>query len=341
MNTPSVLLSFIIPVFNVEKYLENCVNSIISQMGQDCEVILIDDGSTDNSGIICDRLSSINKQVLSFHKENGGLSEARNFGIKQANGQYLAFIDGDDFIDSHSVEHIRAMVLEKTAPDVIFMRMAKFYDEKTIVSSGEDWEGQYINGKSKKEVLVYLASLSKFPASASSKIVKSQCIREKGLYFKKDLLSEDVDWTLRLLQLADTFGYCDCEYYYYRQNRLGSITSIRNPKRMLDLVSIIEIHSHNLNCPNKEYFYSFLAYELAVAILLYSKFPLAETAREIEMKVRELAWLLKYNHTAKIRFVRICYVFLGLKVASLVLRLSKFASEKLTFLSVIKNIKPI
>lgn len=340
MNTSTVLLSFIIPVFNIEKYIENCVNSILGQVGQDCEVILIDDGSTDSSGIICDRLSSLNKQVLTFHKQNEGLSEARNFGIKQANGKYLAFIDGDDFIDSYSIEHIRVFIQEKSAPDVIFMRMKKFYDENTISSSGENLDGQYINEKSKKEVLIYLASLSKFPASASSKIVKSQCIKEKSLYFKKDLLSEDVDWTLRLLQLANTFGCCDCEYYYYRQNRLGSITSTPNPKRILDLILIIETHAHNLNRSDKECFYSFLAYELAVAILLYSKLPLGETARDIETKVKELSWLLKYNRTAKIRFVSICYDFLGLKVASIVLRLSRFLFEKLTFLTLL-NIKSI
>lgn len=104
-----MLLSFVVPVFNVESYLADCINSIICQPGKDFEVILIDDGSTDESGIICDKYAQLDSRVLSYHKTNGGLSDARNYGIKRASGKYLAFVDADDFIGERAIETIRAI----------------------------------------------------------------------------------------------------------------------------------------------------------------------------------------------------------------------------------------
>ena len=92
-----MLLSFVVPVFNVESYLEDCIKSLICQPGKDFEVILVDDGSTDKSGLLCDKYSKLDSRVVSYHKANGGLSNARNYGIKHASGRYLAFIDADDF----------------------------------------------------------------------------------------------------------------------------------------------------------------------------------------------------------------------------------------------------
>ena len=93
------LLSIIVPVYNVEMYLKRCVDSILKQDYDNMEIILVDDGSTDSSGVICDQYASNYKNVKVIHKKNGGLSDARNFGLDNCRGQYISFIDSDDWIE--------------------------------------------------------------------------------------------------------------------------------------------------------------------------------------------------------------------------------------------------
>ena len=92
-------LSVVIPVYNVEKYLDKCVESIVNQTFKDLEIILVDDGSTDESGKMCDEWTEKDTRIKAIHKINGGLSSARNAGIKQAKGEYISFIDSDDFVE--------------------------------------------------------------------------------------------------------------------------------------------------------------------------------------------------------------------------------------------------
>ena len=102
-QSPAPLVSVIIPVYNVEAYLERCVRSVLDQSYSHLEILLIDDGSTDNSSSLCDSLALTDSRIIVFHKENGGLSSARNMGLEAANGDYLVYVDSDDLIGS---EHI-------------------------------------------------------------------------------------------------------------------------------------------------------------------------------------------------------------------------------------------
>ena len=99
-NYGNELISIIVPVYNVEKYLEKCVNSIVNQTYKNLEIILVDDGATDSSGKLCDKLAKIDNRIKVYHKENGGLSDARNYGVERATGDYIGFVDSDDYIDS-------------------------------------------------------------------------------------------------------------------------------------------------------------------------------------------------------------------------------------------------
>ena len=100
------IISIIVPVYNVEKYLDKCIDSIINQTYKNIEIILIDDGSTDQSSAICDKYSKLDKSIKVIHKKNGGISDARNEGTKITTGSYLMFIDSDDYIDSNMIEEL-------------------------------------------------------------------------------------------------------------------------------------------------------------------------------------------------------------------------------------------
>lgn len=122
-----IKISVIIPVYNVEKYLTQCINSVISQSYRNLEIILIDDGSSDNSSQMCDDFARQDSRIKVIHKINGGLSSARNAGIKIATGDYLLFLDSDDYWDSVDAMKECAEVCTKSHPDVVMFGYKKFY----------------------------------------------------------------------------------------------------------------------------------------------------------------------------------------------------------------------
>ena len=116
---PKPMISVIVPVYNVESYLARCVDSILTQTYQNLEVILVDDGSKDNSGVICDDYARRDSRVNVIHKENGGLSSARNAGIEAAGGEYLAFVDSDDWIEPDAYERLLSAMQKHAAKLVV------------------------------------------------------------------------------------------------------------------------------------------------------------------------------------------------------------------------------
>ena len=108
-------ISIIVPIYNVEKYLDKCVNSILSQTFSDFELILVDDGSPDNCGRMCDDWAQRDSRIVVYHKQNGGISDTRNYGIDRAKGEYLTFIDPDDYIESTYLEYLYIQAMNNAA----------------------------------------------------------------------------------------------------------------------------------------------------------------------------------------------------------------------------------
>ena len=122
------LISVIVPIYNVEKYLEKCIKSIINQTYKNLEIILVDDGSPDNCGKICDEFAERDKRIKVIHKENGGLSDARNFGLNVASGDYISFVDSDDYINEKMYE-ILFSEIKKNDSDIVFCDYIKFSED--------------------------------------------------------------------------------------------------------------------------------------------------------------------------------------------------------------------
>lgn len=116
-----MLISIIIPVYNVSLFLEKCLNSVINQTFKNLQIILVDDGSTDNSGIICDNYSKKDSRIEVIHQKNKGLSEARNTGLSLARGEYITFVDSDDYIELDTYSTIFKAIIENKNPDLIFL----------------------------------------------------------------------------------------------------------------------------------------------------------------------------------------------------------------------------
>ena len=311
-------LSFILPIYKVEAYLPQCIDSILSQAGQESEIILVDDGSPDGCGAICDRYAAENDIVRVIHKPNGGLSSARNAGFAEAAGSYVLFVDSDDYIEEGSVAKILAWI-DETDADVAFLLSRKVYPDGTSEPLGENLSRAEIRGRSRQEVLRYLAGRPKFPASAWGKIYRREFLLEHGFRYPDDRrLSEDLQYSLDLFLTAEKFDYLDFPYYCYRQNRAGSICNTVNARYYFDTFLFVTESGKRFadyrqaRDETAALALSFAAYEYA--ILLWQMRDLSGADREkAKDTLREYRWILRYGKSLRTRMVHLAVGILGLE----------------------------
>lgn len=229
-------LSVIIPIYNVETYLRRCLNSIQQNKFEDFEVIMVDDGSNDLSGKIIDEYAMRFSNYHAFHKANGGLSDARNYGLLRAVGEYIWFVDGDDYITSGAIDEFEKL-LRKNKSDVYCFTIEKHLNDKQIdFISYTHFEGS-INGIDFLK-LQYLNFT--FRPEAWRNIYRKAFLLENGLFFEKGLLHEDDEWTPRVLVKADSIILSPFSAYAYvvRDNSIMKQTNyvrhIESIKFMID-----------------------------------------------------------------------------------------------------------
>ena len=219
------MISIIIPIYNVETYLAECLDSIYKLNIKDMEVILIDDGSTDESYKIARTYAEkyLDKTIL-IQKENGGLSSVRNFGIHIARKKYIAFIDSDDFIDCEKFEKLLKEGSEKDL-DVIAGNLMYYRDGKT----GEPlFRSEHIRNCGTVTGIEFFHNSFEKPKCFREEVVasfyKTDFLRKNNLFFTEGILHEDSEFTPKVLLKAEKIEYLDYPFYYYRQ-RSGSIMS--------------------------------------------------------------------------------------------------------------------
>lgn len=256
-------VSIIVSVYGVEKYIRECVESILGQTYPHIEVILIDDGSPDNCSSICEEYKRKDSRVSVIHQKNQGLSMARNNGIKEATGDYIMFVDGDDFIDDiNAIQKLVERILLFPS-DVLNYSYKKFHEET-------NQKIPYLSGISempltcttKQSQLEFLTKDHLYIASACNKLIAKKMF-EKGLDFKRGVYSEDIEWCAKLLKNAKTIDFICLNFYCYRQ-REGSIRHSIDLKKCNDLknniVSTIKI-AESVQDSEKVFFYHYSAYQ--------------------------------------------------------------------------------
>lgn len=212
-------ISVIVPVYNVEKYLRKCLDSIVSQTFSDIEVIVVNDGTTDNSQKIIEEYEKKYSFVKGYIKENGGLSDARNYGIERASGDYLAFVDSDDYIDIHMYERMYKKAVEGDY-DMVVCDFTEVYNDHNAEGSSRLEKDLETSDEVKKHMV-------DFYPSAWNKLFKRELFRE--LRFKKSVWFEDVELCYRLLPYVRSVGVVKEPLYYYIQ-REGSISKSADPR---------------------------------------------------------------------------------------------------------------
>ena len=238
MNFTQHKISVIVPVYNVEKYLPQCIESIINQTYKNLEIILIDDGSTDSSGRICDEYAEKDDRIIVIHKENGGLSDARNTGLRKATGDFIGFVDSDDWLDVNMYEVLLETILKNNC-DIISCGYCVEYKNKSYKVC---LENQVINNK---DIIKKYYAEKNVPYAPWMRLYKKYIW--KDLEFPKGKIYEDVFVILDSFLKADTIvSISDC-LYHYRQ-RKSSIMCRAFDKSQLDL---IEGHKKNLEIISK------------------------------------------------------------------------------------------
>lgn len=235
--------SIIVPVYNVKDYLETCMNSLLRQDYLDYEILLIDDGATDGSGELCDRYQN-DTRVRVFHKPNGGLSDARNYGIERATGDYLVFVDSDDWIEPSSLSEFSRVLYNNPVADILVTRLIESFDDgKNDRYKDQDFE-KYLEGErfTKERAFEWNCWKSQNSFPAPKYIVGRNFVTTHGLKFLKGRLHEDIDWTCNLWYLAEEYAGCSYPWYHHRMNREGAITASINTKHYIDMMEIASIH---------------------------------------------------------------------------------------------------
>lgn len=317
-------LSFIIPVYNVEAYLKECLESILHQATNECEVILVDDGSTDNSSAICDEYAKSFAMVSAIHRRNGGLASARNVGAENARGEYIAFVDSDDRIAPNSVVDILDWISSQ-GTDVCFMDAEKFYPNGKTEGLGDRIEPAHIRGIAKEGVFAYLATRPKYPGSACTKLYKRSFLVENGLVFQENgRYSEDLGFVLDCLLTAKSFDALSMPYYEYRQRRVGSITFTATKKSFDGMAAFVTESVEKLtknNQPKEEISkcaMAFVAYEYSIMLWQFSCLKKTEKEKALAF-LCEYSWVMKYGASKKTKAIWAMTKILGLQITSKIL----------------------
>ncbi len=322
MKNPDPKISVVVPVFNVEDYLCACIESIINQSFRDLEIILVNDGSTDSSLDICNTFSARDQRITVINQKNTGLSGARNSGIKAARGEYILFVDSDDFIEN-TLHEITEKLNQFNNTDVMFLEAFKYFDGR-ITSLGDRYIESEINNQSKEHVLNHLSTRPKYPASAWSKLIRRKLITENNIIFPIGLFSEDLYWTADLLLNAEKFSYCNSNYYFYRQNRSNSITNVFDSYKFECILNFVKKYAYRYDKETMNAYeccmLSFAAYEYTIALSMFANLD-KDKQNKFHQDMHSLSWLLNCRNDKKSKAIKYLYSAFGLHLTSRLLKI--------------------
>ena len=227
----SYKISVIVPVYNVEKYISRCIDSVLSQSYNDWELILVDDGSTDNSGVICDKYAQNNKKIIAIHQRNQGVSVARNAGIKASNGEYLLFADADDWLENTMLEEMLSGEHDADLIACEYYEVNHFPNDTEKVRAVHIWNNQTKPFKSDD---IPFDVMSK-TGVLWNKLIKRNVIG--GVLFKQGLrYGEDMLFLAEILKNIQSAILIPVPYYYYFVNRQGNVVSSIVDERSIEFL---------------------------------------------------------------------------------------------------------
>jgi len=306
------MISVVIPVYNVAPYLERCVQSALQQTYKNLEVILVDDGSTDGSGGLCDQLALADTRIRVIHQENKGLSEARNAGLRLATGEYVAFMDSDDeWLLNDGLEQL--INNNNEGKDLIVFKGVNIWKDGRRVPFG-DYDLVHISQlPDTQSVFSHLVETQMFQMSACFILVRRKLLIDDELYFHSGLISEDVQWSLTLWQHIQSVCVTNIEFYgyYHHSNSISTTVSLRVYESYDKMFSYWKVQCDN-GCENSTAIRTYLS--LLWVSISYVYYKLKTSEKTIAFNIlRNHADLFSYANTSKSRRVANMLKVFGVK----------------------------
>lgn len=289
------LISVIVPIYNVEKYIDRCVKSICKQTYKNLDIILVDDGSPDKCGVICDAYASHDSRIVVVHKENGGLSDARNAGLSICQGKYVTFIDSDDYIEHDYIETLYTSLVENQADISIGDYLYETENGLVINSYLNSGKVRILN---QKEAIGELCKLKLFSNSAWGKLYPTEFFSD--IRYPKGKIYEDIPVTYRLILKAKRVVFCEKPIYHYifrlqaiskgsfKPQRLDALQFVKQMK--YDIVQIYPEYKELL--ANREFEECIYIYKSLMEDLTYRKIYSQKLYMEARIIEGECSWRL-------------------------------------------------
>lgn len=294
--------SVIVPIYNVEKYLNECIESIIGQTFGDFQLILVDDGSSDNCPAICDDYAIKDERIMVVHKENEGLVRARETGILAATGKYICWVDGDDFVSKELLEYLYQIIQSHDEPDMICFDYYRYYEDcephlKPSANNNNPNPGMYDKKCLEQEIYPYMLqdSRKRFVTTLIYGSVWSKCFKRELItaHYCKDpkiKQGEDTAFVYECIFFADTVFCSDKALYYYRQLKNSMIHS--HDRMYLDQCQLkicyLRAHTGNLSSSLSRQVENLYVADVLIAMFRFSRhhIPVFESRREIKEMLR-------------------------------------------------------
>ena len=318
--------SIVVPIYKVEKYLHECVDSILCQSFTDFELILVDDGSPDSCPQICDDYARKDPRVKVIHKPNGGLADARNVGTDIAQGDYIGYVDSDDYLIDSDVLQRLAVRIDKTNPDIVHYKFVEWYEiDGHIDPCYFDYKVDTA-GRSLADIYCDLIDKDAYYNSAWSKVIRRQLLVDNNIRFEKGILGEDNEWYYHVVMVADRLELIDEPLYVYRQ-RQGSITKDFSVKNLRDQLHVLSkwkaILAKREEDERSRVVWNSLAKQYCSAIIIYAGL---KQVNSFYPELKRMAYMLNASHNKRVvifRRLRGLFGLLGLIAALRLIRLVK------------------
>lgn len=283
-------ISVIIPIYNVpEKNLKQCILSVQKQTFKNIEILLVDDGSSDLSGKICDEFALNDNRIIVIHQENKGLSGARNTGVKNAKGKWFTFIDGDDFIEEACLETAYELA-EKKNVDLVMWGTIRDFNGNKLIPYNYDYfvDGKVYEGNEIKHIRELLLHYNTQIATAYSKLIRTELVIENDIYHDEILRqgAEGLEFNIRLFEKIKSLVFIRSHFYHYvyNENSISSLVTDKNTDYVIKCFDKIyeEIDHRDLSMMN--WFYNRLKYVIVTTAISGYFHPLNNDSYEVKKK---------------------------------------------------------
>lgn len=313
-------VSIIVPVYNVEKYLEQCVDSVLSQSFEDFELILVDDGSSDSSYEICRRYAQKDERVRAFTIKNSGAAGARNYGVERAEGEYILFLDSDDFYNSDDALQLLYSQYQIRHSDILLFGCTDwFMKTDTYVVTRNNYDLDIIDKKDYNEAFAYLLKNKLLPGGPTVFAAKRDLFEENNIVFRQGIQNEDYDFVLSVFTSAAGISAVNQPFYVYRHGRSDSVTSRTDLKMIYGIDFTLEkwypICEKYPDERLKAELLNYLAFIYTTGFVEAGRMKKAERKKALEI-MKKHRYILSFGYWKKTRLTRLAVGAAGMNLFS-------------------------